>query len=141
MLTVIHRLASSKNISVVFCDFFQTCFHYLTLLSKNGLFFHLLLQDRRFGPIFHSSRPVKNTDFQIELPQMMQTSLNLFLFGKSRLLQFKSHFAVFPECRSCPGISPQRCHALVVANFVSLISVQARKVRSRRCSSSPQKVL
>lgn len=42
---------------------------------------------------------------------MMQTSLNLFLFGKSRLLQFKSHFAVFPECRSCPGISPQRCHA------------------------------
>ena len=28
---------------------------------------------------------------------------------------------------------------LVVANFVSLVSVQARKARSRRCSSSPHK--
>lgn len=45
------------------------------------------------------------------MSQTMQTSLNLFLFGKYRLLQLKSHYAVFPECRSCPGISPQRCYA------------------------------
>lgn len=45
------------------------------------------------------------------MPQTMRTSFKSFLFGKSRLLQFKSHFAVLPECRSCPGISPQRCYA------------------------------
>ena len=28
----------------------------------------------------------------------------------------------------CPGVSPQRCFALVVTNFVSLISVQAQKL-------------
>lgn len=41
----------------------------------------------------------------------MRTSLKSFLLDKSRLLQLKSHFVVFPECRSYPGILPQRCHA------------------------------
>ena len=45
------------------------------------------------------------------MPRTMRTSFKSFLLEKSRLLQLKSHFAVFPECRSCPGISPQRCHA------------------------------
>ena len=47
-------------------------------------------------------------------------------------LRVKNAFAVLSECRSCPGVSPRRCFALVVANFISLVSVQARKDRSFR---------
>ena len=36
---------------------------------------------------------------------------------------------------------PNIGQSLVVTSFVSLVSVQARKTRSPRCSSSPQKVL
>lgn len=45
-----------------------------------------------------------------------------------------------PFLYACPGISPQRRRASSSQTSYRSLSVQARKVRSFRCSSSPQKV-
>ena len=61
-------------------------------------------------------------------------------FVRKNLRQFYVPFHPMSFLYACPGISPQRRHASSSQTSYRSLSVQARKVRSFRCSSSPQKV-
>ena len=57
-------------------------------------------------------------------------------------MSIKSNYPFHPMSYlyACPGISPQRRRASSSQTSYRSLSVQVRKVRSFRCSSSPQKV-
>ena len=64
------------------------------------------------------------------------------MFFTSFVCSLESNCAVaFSKFRSCPGVSPQRRFASSSQTLFRSFPCNARKVRSRRCSSSPPKVL
>ena len=92
----IHRLASSKNISVVFCDFLSPVFTTLHSFIKIAWFF-VVFVNRAFLANFPQFKTWRKCGFLNRNTPTMRTSSKPFLFKKVRLLQFKRHFAVSPQ--------------------------------------------